>query len=231
MTLLDKSLKSALLASSVLALSGSGCFTTDDNKGDDSGTDAADADADADGDADADADADDTGIAYLFHVGRGGATEGVWTPGSYGAGWYGVGVTDWVCSVLGTWSATETVPVEGCPDCEWSFNLAVTDSLEDGGPECDDLRAAGLTDGAFDDPTSYFNTDWGFTNAFDFYGDGSIIVEESLLFTYEGTWYAFAFNAVDYNIDMLAGDPTAFSFVRSWAADTAGNQFYYYYYL
>ncbi len=175
----------------------------------------------------------DTGIAYLFHIGEGATEEcgEVWSGGTYGAGWYGVREADFVCNVIGDWEDAGGKVTSGCPDCEWVFNLEVSNSLEDGGSACDDLRAAGLTDGSFDDPDSYFNTSWGFTNAFDFYGDGSIIVEESLLFDYEGTWYAFAFNAASYSIQMVGGDQYSFSFYRSWAADTAGNQFYYYYYL
>lgn len=233
MTLLNKSLTTALLAGSMLTLTG--CFgSNSDNKGD---TGSGDADTDADSDTDTDTDSggdtnnnEETGIAYLYHLGAGTVTEGAWVGGSFGAGWYGVGVADWVCTTMGTWGATENPAAEGCPDCEWAFDLSVTGSVEDGGPECDDLRAAGLTDGFFDNEEAYWQTTWGFTNTFDWYGDGSLIIEDTILLEYKGNWFQWAWNAAAYDVALISGDATDFSFYRGWT-DTAGTQFYYYYYL
>src|SRR5688572_26451540 len=103
MTLLDKSLRLALLGSVAALLT---ACPPDDSK--ETGGPEADADTDADSDSDTDADSDtdtdadaDTGIAALYWVAQFETAAGEFTSGQLGFGGYGIVDQDWACTILG----------------------------------------------------------------------------------------------------------------------------------
>lgn len=226
---MSKTLASLLAVGGLLSLAG--CYKEPEEKAKDS----------APIDTSDDVVPEDTGVMYLFIVAGGTHTPAVEDPpapaslvGKYGAGWYGIIEQDWVCVVTGDWASTDVTPKEGCPECVWSFDMRVSNTQTDGGLRCDISEEIGLGAGFFDYAEEDEGTSYGWADAFDFYGDGSIIVENSLLFQYTGRgydgWYASFFNAAAYDIQMIYGDATSFDAFKGWR-DTAGNQFYYYYYL
>ena len=193
----------------------------------DTDTDA-DTDADADTDTDADVDSDvETGIVQLYFVGSFQTEEDDENEGSYTfeQAYFGYAylspTRDRICEVTGDLFFEKEAPVpDGCPDCEWAFNLSgATNSTVDG--DCDqfDITEEDL-EGAFD-------FSWGFTPSYNYNYNGTYVPLASLMLYYNTYWFAFAF---DYNKrHWVSGGAEDLSIERP-AFDTNGSYIYYNYY-
>jgi hypothetical protein len=165
MTLLDKSLKLALLGSTSLIFSGCVGLSLggeEDETGKEEGDADADADADADGDADADSDADadadsdsdadadtdadadsdsdadgdaDTGLG-IYVAGVSFVTSGRdVVSGAWYNGIYLLGASDYGCFY--TYPFAEVGDVSNpCPDCDYAFGVILDAGESDGGDYC-----------------------------------------------------------------------------------------------
>lgn len=173
----------------------------------------------------------DTAMAAQIFVGNL-TTDGSggFVSGNIGFAFFGVPAQAMVCDFRGELALEGAVATPACPECEWSFNLSPLTGSVGGGPLAPDGDCEGkfgLAAGSLDDSFDY---DWAFVPSFDFYGDGSVIVDETLILGDGTAWFAFAFNAAAYEITQIYGDSTAFDFVRP-AFNDAGEQAYAYYYL
>jgi len=163
----------------------------------------------------------DTGIAELAYGARwevdlqGASPEFI--EGAFGWNFIAVGPNNpglSVCEAYGEWSVTGEGPP--CEGCDWSFNLTVGTG-EPEGVECDDF---GVTGAEWD----AFQAGWGFHGNFDFYGDGTVFVQDAVLYysAVDSYFFALGFNYGGY--DMVGGDAAQGDMIR-----TLG--YYYYYYL
>ena len=173
----------------------------------------------------------DTAMAAQIFVGNI-TTDGAGTfvSGNLGMAFFGIPAQAMVCDFRGELTLEGAAATAACPECEWSFNLSGITGSVGGGPLAPDGDCEGqfmLAAGSFD---TYFDYDWGFAPSFDFYGDGSIIVDETVVLGDGSEWFPFAFNAAAYEITQVYGDSTAADFVRPVLND-AGEQAYAYYYL
>ncbi len=196
---------------------------TTDTSSTDSGTDTTDSGGGGGG--------ADTAMAAQIFVGNL-TTDGSggFESGNIGFAFFGVPAQAMVCDFRGELALEGAVATPACPECEWSFNLSPLTGSVGGGPLAPDGDCEGkfgLAAGSLDDSFDY---DWAFVPSFDFYGDGSVIVDETLILGDGTDWFAFAFNAAAYEITQIYGDSTAFDFVRP-AFNDAGEQAYAYYYL
>jgi len=219
MTLFDKSIKLALLASVALLTA---CPV--DKDADDTAPPAdADTDTDADTDADTDTDTDadaDTGVAQFYCLadfttdGAGGYVDA-----NFGYGMFGIVDQDWACSVTGN-LPYEGEASAGCPECDWAFNLGPAAGSVAEGPYCDQFFEDGYVDGAFD-------YEWGFSDVYYYDYEGTPLALENVIhLQYEGDWIQFAFNYGGR--DWVTGDATASSLARPISDGT--SYLYYYYY-
>ena len=156
----------------------------------------------------------DTGLAVLAYGGNWVTDGGAFVSGAFGFSFTSVATGASVCDAWGPW--TYDGPGATCPGCDWSFNLVVGVGTPVG-PYCADF---GVTGAEWDG----FWGGWGFSPRFDFYGDGSVYVDNALLYYYSGGGYFFAlaFNYGGYN--MVYGNAAAGTFLKSVG-------YYYYYYL
>ncbi len=217
-----------------------GCFGTtadetdksSNNNDDDSGTtDSGTTDTSTDTDTSGGGGGADTAMAAQIFVGNV-TTDGAgsFVSANLGMAFFGIPAQAMVCDFRGELTLEGAAATPACPECEWSFNLTGITGSTGGGALAPDGDCEGkfmLADGAFD---TYFDYDWGFAPNFDFYGDGSIIVDETVLLGDGTEWFPFAFNAAAYEITQVYGDSTASDFVRPVLND-AGEQAYAYYYL
>lgn len=220
MNLFDKSLRLALLAGASLLIA---CPPGDkDETGDASDADTdADSDTDTDSDTDADTDSDvETGLVMAYFLGDFATSAGEFTSGSFGIGYYGLGMEDWACSMTGD-LPYEGEAAAGCPDCDWSFDLGPITGSVGTGDYCDQM---GLADGSFD---TYFDYSWGYAPVYYYdYAGTPLALEQSLMLYGSDGWFAFAFN---YNgRDWVYGDAEALSTVRP-VFSSSGYVYYYYY--
>ncbi|MDP2311550.1 MAG: hypothetical protein Q8P41_01490 [Pseudomonadota bacterium] len=219
MTLYDKSLKLALLASVALLTA-----CPPDNK-DDTGTPAdvdTDTDADTDTDTDTDTDADvDTGVAQLYWLVDFATPAGEFESAQLGFGVFGFVDQDWACQVQGEMTY-EGEAAAGCPSCDWSFDLSAVSGSVAEGPYCDQFFADGYVD-------TYFDWNWGFSDEYVYYDSkGNPYAIEQALFINSGTdWGMFAFN-YGANFQMITGDAESLH-AESAASDGTSYLYYYYY--
>ena len=217
-----------------------GCFGTTEetdksssNNNDDNGTEdtsSGDTSSDSGTDTSGGGGADTAMAAQIFvgNITTDGA--GSFVSGNLGMAFFGIPAQAMVCDFRGELTLEGAAATAACPECEWSFNLSGITGSVGGGPlsaDGDCEGQFGLAAGSFD---TYFDYDWGFAPSFDFYGDGSIIVDETVVLGDGEEWFPFAFNAAAYEITQVYGDSTAADFVRPVLND-AGEQAYAYYYL
>ncbi len=128
-------------------------------------------DAETDGDADTDTDhhgpGRDAEVASFWYEATFQTAEGAFVGGTWGtvivAGATNPSWADLLCDNTGTWSYLGPAP-EGCPDCAWAFELAVTATVADGEYCPDFQRVGGEWDG--------FDRSWGYATFYDYlYGD------------------------------------------------------------
>ena len=245
MTLLDKSLKLALLGSTSLIFSGCLGLSLGGTE-EDSGKTEGDADADADGDGDADGDADsdsdadtdsdtdvdsdvdadsdsdadgdaDTGLGYFtYNLGWVDPSDGYVAAGYWGRGIYLPGENTYGCFL--DWPFEESDDAgPGCPDCDFSFN-ATMGSAELDGDYC--VGANYDLEASYAD--DYYN---GYTMGFGFvpegiysnsYGDYNI--ENGMYLNWPGysaDWYLVFADFPDYGV------------YETYIAEYNGYQLYY----
>ncbi|MDO9280524.1 MAG: hypothetical protein Q7U06_01350 [Pseudomonadota bacterium] len=220
MTLFDKSLKLALLASVALLTACPDKEADDTAVPADADTDT-DADTDADTDTDTDTDADaDTGVAQFYFLAdftTDGA--GAYVDANFGYGMFGIVDQDWACSVLGNMPYVGEASA-GCPDCDWAFDLGAVEGSVAEGPYCDQFFEDGYVDGSND-------YEWGFSDVYYYDYEGTPLALENVIhLQYEGDWIQFAFNYGGR--DWVTGDATASSVARP--ISNNGAYIYYYYY-
>ncbi|MFN7143054.1 MAG: hypothetical protein ACK4YP_04710 [Myxococcota bacterium] len=202
------------------------CPTPDDacdeaDKACDTGDTAPD---DTDTDADPDTlpdDPADTGVAEGFYVGSFETEAGAYAHASFGLGYYGLAVGDWVCRVEGTLPYEGPAP-DGCPDCDWAFDLGPVVDAVATGAECGDLgvTAEGL-EGAFDYA-------WGFAEVYAYdYNGTPLDLEKTLFINHEGEWFPIAW---DYaGSAWTHGDAESLEVVRPILSGDSSYTYYYYY--
>lgn len=162
----------------------------------------------------------DTGIAALYYVGRFETEAGAYVDASFGYGFYGIAAEDWVCRVEGTLPYEGPAP-DGCPDCDWAFDLGAPADAVATGPEC---AALGVTADGLD---ALFDYAWGFADTYVYEYNGTPLELGQALFIYVGeswslTAFSYAGNAWTYeDAELLqVGRP---------AMETDGGYLYYYY--
>ena len=167
------------------------------------------------------------GVAQQFFVGRLNVSGSTYSSGNLGMAFYGVPSGAMICDFRGDLTSLgRATQASSCTGCTWSFDLSgVTSSRQQSG----DCAAVGLSAGAFD---TSFDYEWGFANSWDFYGDGSIMVDETVVLNaLDGRgWLPFAFNATYYGVNQLTVTRSRVDMLRP-AFDSAGNYAYTYYYL
>ncbi len=164
----------------------------------------------------------DTGLAAVFFTGTFNATSRSLTSADFGQVFYGLRSGSLVCDFRG--EMPYEGPATGCPDCTWSFDLGPITGSDTVAGDC---GAVALSAGAYD---GYFDYSWGLARSFDFYGDGSIIVEDTVTLQYAGEWIPFAFNASAYGITQVYTSGSTTDVLRQ-ASDYYGSPQYAYYYL
>ncbi|MFZ5481496.1 MAG: hypothetical protein ACOZNI_32340 [Myxococcota bacterium] len=228
MTLIDKSLRAALLGGAALLFTA--CPPPNEDTGEKDDTDAdtdTDSDSDADGDSDTDTDADaDTAWAVSYFVGGVEQSGGEFVAGSFGFAYYGLGIGDWICVASGELTY-EGDGAAGCPDCEWAFNLSPIQNSTAEGDYCQSGSIV-WSDGDLD---GYIDYDWGFADSYTYDYNGTPLYFETNVLLYStsiGYWFVFAFNLPDYGIYQTYGDAESVQFYRM--ITSGGAPYYYYYY-
>lgn len=168
-----------------------------------------------------------SGVAQQFFVGRLNVSGSTYSSGNLGMAFYGVPSGAMVCDFRGDLTSMgRATQASSCTGCTWSFDLSgVTSSRQQSG----DCAAVSLSAGAFD---TYFDYEWGFANSWDFYGDGRIMVDETIVLNAldSAGWFPFAFNATYYGINQLTVTRSRVDMLRP-AFDSYGSYAYTYYYL
>lgn len=158
----------------------------------------------------------DSGLARLLFYGTFETPAGAYVSGSFGYAAYGLREEAVVCSLVGSMDLVG--PADGCPSCDWSFELsAIRDSVAEG-EVCSDF---GIRDGLLDGALA---ASWGFAATYDFDYNGTIYRLENavLVRQYDDPWTPWFFN---YGGDVkVTGDADGVSF---W---NIANESYYYYY-
>lgn len=183
--------------------------------------DTAPDDTDTDTETDTRPDEPDTGIAVPYYVGSFETAAGAYVDASFGYAFYGVTVEDWVCEVRGTLPYEGPAP-DGCPDCDWAFDLGSPVDAVATGPECGDL---GVTADGMDTVLDYA---WGFGEVYVYEYNGTPLELENTLFIHDGSsWFAVAFSYGGR--DWTVGDAESLEVAWPWQTSDGGYTYYYYY--
>jgi len=144
---------------------------------------------DTDTDTDTDPPCTDTGLGQLYISGSIQTRGGEFEAATVGYSVYGAAIDDWACVIEGSVAYEDPAP-EGCPDCDWAFDLGPVEGAVATGPRCDTI---GLADGTVN---GLFDYSWGFADHYEYDYNGTLFTFDETLFLYiDGyDWFAFAFN-------------------------------------
>jgi hypothetical protein len=159
----------------------------------------------------------DTAVAVAYYAGDATVCDGpTFLTGHFGFDIRNKTSGDPVCEVFSTWSDVGgRLPSAACPDCDWAFNLTLSDGVLSG-TACEGI---GLTAESWDG----LDLPWGFAPAYDFVYGTDVFSLTNVVFYYStdsSAWQYFSYNYAGYGDNV--SDGTSLTFARSY-----GYLYYY----
>ena len=153
----------------------------------------------------------DTATAIVYYAGDATVCDGpTLLTGHFGYDIQSTTTGDPVCEVFSTWSdAGGTLPRAACPDCDWAFNLTLSDGTLSG-TACEGF---GLTADSWDG----LELPWGFSPAYDYVSGTDVYSLTDVVFLYStdySAWQVFSYNYAGYGDNV--SDGTSLTFARAY---------------
>ena len=150
----------------------------------------------------------DTATAIVYYAGDATVCDGpTFLTGHFGYDIQSTTTGDPVCEVFSTWSdAGGTLPRAACPDCDWAFNLTLSDGVLSG-TACEGI---GLTADSWDG----LDLSWGFSPAYDYVYGTDVFSLTNVVFYYStdsSAWRFFSYNYAGYGDNVSDGTSLTFA--------------------